>query len=77
MQITTIDLDLAKHVFQVHGIDAEGSSFAAGCGARRSSRSSGVSPPHRSPRHRPHRSCPASRFNVGRRHQSHIVAECN
>ena len=23
MQITTIGLDLAKHVFQVHGIDAE------------------------------------------------------
>ena len=24
MQITTIGLDLAKHVFQVHGIDAAG-----------------------------------------------------
>ena len=23
MQITTIGLDIAKHVFQVHGIDAE------------------------------------------------------
>jgi len=25
MQITTIGLDLAKHVFQVHGIDGTGS----------------------------------------------------
>jgi transposase len=25
MQITTIGLDLAKNVFQIHGIDAEGS----------------------------------------------------
>jgi transposase len=25
MQITTIGLDLAKNVFQVHGVDAEGS----------------------------------------------------
>ncbi len=24
MQVTTIGLDLAKHVFQVHGVDAEG-----------------------------------------------------
>jgi transposase len=24
MQITTIGLDLAKHVFQVHGVDADG-----------------------------------------------------
>ena len=24
MQITTIGLDLAKHVFQVHAVDAEG-----------------------------------------------------
>jgi transposase len=24
MQITTIGLDLAKNVFQVHGVDAEG-----------------------------------------------------
>ena len=34
MQVTTIGLDLAKHVFQVHGIDAaekssSGNSFAA------------------------------------------------
>ena len=34
MQITTIGLDLAKHWFQVHGVDANGhSSFAGGCGA--------------------------------------------
>ena len=33
-EITTIGLDLGKHVFQVHGIDAEGTRFcAAGCGA--------------------------------------------
>ena len=25
-EITTIGLDLAKHVFQVHGIDAEGTT---------------------------------------------------
>ena len=25
MEITTIGLDLAKHVFQVHGVDAYGS----------------------------------------------------
>jgi transposase len=24
MQVTTIGLDLAKHVFQVHGVDAKG-----------------------------------------------------
>jgi transposase len=27
--VTTIGLDIAKSVFQVHGIDAEGCSFAA------------------------------------------------
>jgi hypothetical protein len=33
MQITTIGLDLAKHWFQVHGVDAmETLSFAGGCG---------------------------------------------
>ena len=25
-EITTIDVDLAKHVFQVHGVDAEGAT---------------------------------------------------
>ena len=25
-EITTIGLDLAKHVFQVHGVDAEGAT---------------------------------------------------
>ena len=37
-EITTIGLDLAKHVFQVHGVDAEGATvlrkqLAAGAGA--------------------------------------------
>ena len=32
-EITTIGLDLAKHVFQVHGVDAEGSAVASSCGA--------------------------------------------
>jgi len=32
MQITTIGLDLAKSVFQVHGVDAEARSrFGANC----------------------------------------------
>jgi hypothetical protein len=36
MQITTIGLDIAKNVFQVHGIDAaERSSFASNSGAAR------------------------------------------
>ena len=28
-EVTTIGLDLAKHVFQVHGVDAEGATFCA------------------------------------------------
>ncbi len=28
-EITTIGLDLAKHVFQVHGIDAQGTTVLA------------------------------------------------
>jgi transposase len=35
-EITTIGLDLAKHVFQVHGVDASGAPVvASGCGAAR------------------------------------------
>ena len=41
MEQITIGLDLAKHVFQVHGVDQEGkSSFVDGCDERRSSGSS-------------------------------------
>ena len=40
-EITTIGLDLAKHVFQVHGVDATGRRFcASGCGVVRCWRSS-------------------------------------
>ena len=40
-EITTIGLDLAKHVFQVHGVDAEGRRFCASSfGGRRCWRSS-------------------------------------
>jgi hypothetical protein len=35
MQISTVGLDLAKHWFQVHGVDAmDTSSFAGGCAQR-------------------------------------------
>ena len=37
-EITTIGLDLAKHVFQVHGVDAEGASSAQATAARPSAR---------------------------------------
>ena len=38
MQITTIGLDLAKHWFQVHGVDAAGKpSSNAGCAEPKSS----------------------------------------
>ena len=41
MQITTIGLDIAKNVFQVHGIDAaERSSFGSNFGAAKCWRSS-------------------------------------
>ena len=41
MQITTIGLDLAKSVFQVHAVDAQGhASSAKRCGGRRFCRSS-------------------------------------
>ena len=40
-EITTIGLDLAKHVFQVHGIDADGRRFCVNsCGAAKCWRSS-------------------------------------
>ena len=38
MEITTIGIDLAKHVFQVHGVDADG-----GVAVRRKLRRSEVS----------------------------------
>ena len=36
-EITTVGLDLAKHVFQVHGVDASGAPglCASGCGGAR------------------------------------------
>src|SRR2546421_10516876 len=42
-EITTIGLDLAKHVFQAHGIDAEGNGSAQATAARASV---GVLQPH-------------------------------
>ena len=45
MEITTIGLDLAKTVFQVHGIDAAGNVMSEEpCGARKCYRSSRNSP---------------------------------
>ena len=37
MQVTTVGIDLAKHVFQVHGVDADGEvrSFVVNCAGRR------------------------------------------
>jgi hypothetical protein len=32
-EVTTIGLDLAKHVFQVHGVDAEGATVLRTIGA--------------------------------------------
>ena len=43
-EITTIGLDLAKHVFQVHGIDAQGYDGSAQATAARAS--AGVLQPH-------------------------------
>lgn len=36
MQVTTVGLDLAKQVFQVHGVDEQGKViYASNCGARK------------------------------------------
>src|SRR2546430_5043117 len=44
-EITTIGLDLAKHVFQVHGIDAQGTTvLISDCGAGKCWRSSAAFP---------------------------------
>jgi hypothetical protein len=46
MQIATIGLDLAKNVFQVHGVDAEAESlFGVNCVVRRCGSSSRGSRP--------------------------------
>ena len=43
-EVTTIGLDLAKHVFQVHGVDAEGGQWIieAGVGADRHEKNSSI-----------------------------------